>query len=349
MALNRAWAATPVVALLFSMATCTPVRKWEPPPDAERSDAGGDDGPRAGGGGGWGTGGSDGFGGGRPADAMTSAAETSSTAGASACGSQSCDARDVSEDLVATPADGPNASDQRLPGNLDSSVTDIPPAACKAGTHRCGSECVTDDNPDLCGQQCIKCPTAPDLRERALCVAETCRTECRVVCSESPASCANTSWDFESGSNDGLMVEQGGVTPVRANSGRYSVASRRWIPSPVVIGNGFVRMDVKLCTGTTNLLGRRVSMAVYIEGQEFDPAESGCYFYYVIEEGSNGAITSNGTTSIPVPSRDAWFPIQTRILEETKSRSLSLGCWIKPIAGATTWQGTVYFDDFRIE
>jgi hypothetical protein len=211
---------------------------------------------------------------------------------------------------------------------------------CESGRHRCGANCVADDDVNACGPSCMQCGTATD--QHATCSSATCGTECNVVCSEGTSTCPRSSWDFESGTNDGLQFEEGGVTDARAHAGRYSVASRKWVKSPAIQG-GTSSMQIGVCTGTTNLLGETLTAWVYVEGSEFvSGKDTVCQFGFDVEGGFNSS------ASTMVPSRDRWFRISAKPFLPTKTSYLSVICWIKPAVGES-WQGTVYFDDVTIE
>ena len=222
--------------------------------------------------------------------------------------------------------------------NVDQGIDAAP--TCPSGQYRCGPDCVRDTDSSRCGQACMKCPAGSN--EHPVCMAGTCRVECSVSCSESPSVCQRASWDFESGSNEGLGFEEGGISVARAHSGRYSAASRKWIKAIVVEG-GYIQMTVKLCGGTTNLEGRTISAWAYLEGPEFVPGRgSECSFGYDLDVGFKS------TRSTAIPATGQWFQISATAGQQTKTSDLYLICWVRPKVG-DSWQGTVYFDDVRVD
>jgi hypothetical protein len=212
-------------------------------------------------------------------------------------------------------------------------------STCGADQHRCGARCVAADDFTACGSSCAPCVAAPN--QHAACVAGACQSECSIVCSESPSACPRANWDFESGSN-GLEVEVGGLSDARAHTGRYSAASRKWVKSPAIEG-GWIKIQINVCTGTADLLGRALSAWVYLEGSEFVVGrETSCHFGFDVENGFN----SVGSTAVPGPNR--WFQVTAKPFLSTKTSYLAVICWIKPVVGET-WPGTVYFDDVGIQ
>ncbi len=186
----------------------------------------------------------------------------------------------------------------------------------------------------------MKCSAG--VNERAVCTAGTCRVRSEFSCSENPPACPRAAWDFESGSNDGIGFEDGGVTMARAHSGSYSAASRKWIKS-IAIEGGYIRMSIKVCGGTTNLDGKTLSSWVYLDGPEFVAGKgSDCSFGY------DSRADFNSTESTPIPATGQWFQISAKSNQETKTSELYLICWVKPKVG-DNWMGTVYFDDVRID
>jgi hypothetical protein len=252
------------------------------------------------------------------------------------------DATAPQEDAPA-PMDAASAVDQRTvsPPETAPATDSLPSSVCMSGQHRCGAACLADDDVDHCGPSCDACPAGND-RERRTCTSGVCATACLVSCSENPTACGPASFNFESGSDQGVTVDEGGVTEMKAHGGRYSAASRKWFKSPVLEG-GFMRLSLKLCSGTTNLKGRTFSAWVYLEGADYVPGKSNvCSFGYLVPGGYNS------TGHSPVVGRDTWFRISASTFVETETPELYVICWVQPAVG-NSWSGVMYVDDVRIE
>jgi hypothetical protein len=201
------------------------------------------------------------------------------------------------------------------------------------------------DAPVMDAQPVADAPIAPPVQDGPVTAPDTAgpadaATAC-LTCADSPGVCIRTSYDFESGTNEGWSP--GTVSTARAHGGTHSLAMTVTLPET----GGSVSATLKLCSGTADLKSRTLREWIYIEGDPFKPEVDGmgsfCNFRY-IETGTSYVYPGNDVKIQP----NTWFEVATGLgLTTTATPTVDMRCWIQPAANSP-WKGTVYFDDLGL-
>jgi len=220
---------------------------------------------------------------------------------------------------------------------------------CASGFQLCGTSCISTAT--CCLSQC---PTASG--GTAVCAGSACDITCNsgnFTCAGSPKTCGARVVNFDSGTVQGFAIDtaespsnsvvSNRAAPVARAGGSQtsSLAYSVSLPAP----NGLFRTGAiqTLCSiGSTNLLGATLSVWVYI--QTSSPIATGSDASIYLWTQGGGYYPFPGVSN---PPANTWFQISGVATNSiaASSNAIELEFYDFP---ASTFTGTIYFDDFNI-
>lgn len=209
-------------------------------------------------------------------------------------------------------------------------------ASCNGGFNRCDGVCVRGDDTSACGTSCTKCPSVQN--GVPTCATGTCGGRCNdgyTRCNLGSTACEQSSWGFESGTTEGLVIGSRETAGTITDEGHTGVKAASVVA--VADPNGFIVAELRkesICAqrGGMTAPGKRVSMWVFVDENPGNTPGSACSI----------ALNDQPGSSVSVPNR-SWVNVA----------SASIAGALDRFHFACTSRGTLptrwVFDDVKIQ